>query len=87
MIDGNTPVWQLTVDQLKELIHSTVVTQPKPEVVEDAYFSSEQARVYMGVSKSTIARWKKDKYLKSEKLGGILRYRKSECDKVLNQSE
>jgi len=86
MIEGNTPIWQLTVDQLKEIIHSIIPTS-KPEIEEDPYFNSDEARKYLKVSKSTIARWKKENYLKSEKFGGILRFRKSECDKVLNSNK
>jgi len=85
-LDGNTPIWQLNINQLKELIQSIKPT-PTPETKEDPYFNSDEARKYLKVSKSTLARWKKEKYLKSEKFGGILRFRKSECDKVLNSNE
>jgi len=85
MIDGNTPIWQLTVDQLKELIQSIIPT-PKPEKEDNPYFNSKEAKAYLKVSSSTLNRWKNEKYIKSEKFGGILRYRKSECDKVLNSN-
>jgi len=75
----------LTVAQLKELIQSIVVAQPKPEIVEDPYLNSKEAREYLKVSKSTLVLWKTKKYLKAEKFGGILRFRKSELDKVLNK--
>ena len=84
MINNNTPLWQLTVGEFLEL-QNTVVPTEKIEVIEDPYLSSKEAKDYLKVSKSTISRWKKEGFLKSEKKGGILRYRKSECDKVLNQ--
>jgi len=86
MIDGSTPVWQLTVTQLTELIQSIIaVPTEAKKVVDDPYLNSKEAKEYLKVSISTILRWKKEKYLKAEKFGGILRFRKSECDKILNQ--
>ena len=85
MIDGNTPIWQLTVDQYKELIQS-LLPKTKLEIEENHYFNSKEAREYLKVSSSTLNRWTKENYLKSEKFGGIRRYRKSECDKVLNSN-
>ena len=82
-IEGNTPIWQLTVDQFKDLIQS-ILPMPKPEKEDDPYFNSKEAKVYLKVSISTLNRWTKENYLKSEKFGGVRRYRKSECDKVLN---
>lgn len=85
-MDGSTPIWQLTVDQLKELIQSAIVVSSKSEVNEDSYFNSAEAKDYLKVSKSTIARWKKEGYLNSEKFGGVLRFRKSDLDKILNSN-
>ena len=87
MIDLNTPIWQLTVRELKELIESI----NKPIItgieVKEEYFTSVEAIEYLKISKSTLARWTKTKYLKSEKFGSILRFKKSELDKVLISSK
>jgi excisionase family DNA binding protein len=84
MIDANTPLWQLTVGEFLELQNSVAPTEIR-EVVEDPYLNSKEAREYLKVSKSTLVLWKTRNYLKSEKFGGVLRFRKSELDKVLNQ--
>ena len=82
MMDGSTPIWQLTVDQLNELIQS-IIPIPTQEIEKDYYLNSKEAKEYLKVSISTLARWKKEKYLKCEKLGGIIRYKKSELDRLL----
>lgn len=83
-LDPNTPVWQLTVGQFTELMTSL---QPKPvePVPEEVILNTKEAASYLKVSISTLNRWNKD-YLKSDKKGGIRRYRKSELDKILNKS-
>jgi len=87
MIEGNTPVWQLTVTQLTELIQSIIaVPTETKEVVEDIYLTSKEAQAYLKVSVTTLYRWRRDKYIRVEKKGGIVRVKKSECDRVLNQS-
>ena len=83
-VDVNKPLWQLTVGEFLELQNSVTPIE-KPEAVEDSYLNSKEAKSYLKVSISTLNRWTKEKYLKSEKFGGVRRYRKSECDKVLNQ--
>jgi len=82
-LDPNTPVWQLTVGQFTELMTSL---QPKPVelVPEEVILNTKEAAAYLKVSISTLNRWNKD-YLKSDKKGGIRRYRKSELDKILNK--
>ena len=83
MINQETPIWQLTVKQFVELFSSL---QPKPvEKKEEVYMTSSEVLSYINVSKSTLARWRKDLYIPYEKKGGIIRYKKSEVDKVLNQ--
>jgi excisionase family DNA binding protein len=87
MIDGKSPLWTLTIDEFKELIQSmAIIPTEKPEVIEDIYLTSKEAQVYLKVSVTTLYRWRKDKYIRVEKLGGIIRFKKSECDRVLNQT-
>lgn len=87
MIDLNTPIWQLTVRELKELIESIIIVPVKSDIIEDSYYNSKEVLEYLKISKSTLARWTKTKYLKSEKFGSILRFKKSELDKVLISSK
>jgi len=83
-MDGSTPIWQLTVDQIKELIQSIIpVPAQTPEIKEDPYLTSKECQEYLKISSTTLHRWRKAKYLKSEKFGGIVRFKKSDCDKVL----
>lgn len=85
-INPSTPLWQLTVAEFIELNESMkqpIVIETKKE--DEVYLKTDEAFQYLNVSRSTLLRWKKDKYVKSEKKGGILRFKKSELDKVLNQ--
>jgi len=43
MINENTPLWQLTVGEFLELQNSAAPTV-NPEVVEDPYLNSKEAR-------------------------------------------
>ncbi len=85
MIDPKTPVWQLTVGEFVSLMENSipVVKEEKPK--EEVFFNTMEACRYLKVSKSTIMRWKDAEYIKAEKLGGLLRFRKSELDRVLNK--
>jgi len=80
-LDPNTPVWQLTVGEFSELMTSL---QPKPTepAPEEIYMNTLEACAYLKVSRSTVLRWKVD-YLSCIKKGGVLRFRKSDLDKVL----
>ncbi len=86
MIDPATPVWQLTVGEFVSLMENsspTVQEDEKPK--EEVFFTTMEACRYLNISKSTIMRWKDAEYIKAEKLGGLLRFRKSELDRVLNK--
>lgn len=84
MINPETPIWQLTVGQFVDLFESL---KPKPveEKKEEVYMTTAEVIDYLNVSKSTVVRWRSSLYLPYEKKGGIIRYKKSEIDKVLNQ--
>lgn len=83
MIDNNTPLWQLTVGQFIELNES--INKPIINGIEEKeeYLTSTEAIAYLKISKSTLERWKKKMYLPFERKGGIVRFKKSELDRVL----
>lgn len=84
MISKETPIWQLTVGQFVELFKS-IQPMPVEETKDDVYLTSAEVIDYLNISKSTLVRWRQALYLPYEKKGGIIRYKKSEIDKVLNQ--
>lgn len=58
------------------------ITEEKSEV----YYSVDQVMSILNVSKMTLWRWnKKDDFLHPIKVGGLLRYRKSDVDKILKK--
>ena len=83
--DPAKPLWQLTTLEYAELIVSFQPTQPEPVPDEAIYMTTQEVMEYLKVSKSTVVRWKRDLYLPFEKKGGILRFKKSELDKILNK--
>jgi len=88
MLDPNTPIWQLTVGQFIELVESQ---QPKIESYtapeKEEFLNTDEACQYLKISKATLFRWRKVGYLKSDKVGGILRFRKSQLDSILTSNQ
>lgn len=81
-MEKSTPIWQLTVGQFIELLESQKV-EPEAPKEEEEYLSPIEACEYLKVSKSTLARWRRSGYLTGNKVGGILRYKKSELQKII----
>lgn len=76
---GDSVVRELTPDDkeaIKELLESQKV-EPEAPKEEEEYLSPIEACEYLKVSKSTLARWRRSGYLTGNKVGGILRYKKS----------
>lgn len=81
------------VNDLKEFAQ-TIVAQTRTEIERDlaesrseVYYTAEQATHILSVDKTTLWRWSKRNYLKPIKVGGLLRYRKSDIDKILNHGK
>ena len=54
------------------------------ESKSEVYYTAGQTARILNVDKTTLWRWNKRNYLKPIKVGGLLRYRKSDIDKILN---
>ena len=50
----------------------------------EVYYTIEKVCTILEVDRTTLFRWKKRDYLKSIKVGGLVRYRKSDIDNILN---
>ena len=83
MFDPNTPLWKLTVSEFMELNQFLLPKALEP-IQPETYFTTVEAAEYLRISISTMNRWKKTEYVQSDKKGGILRFKKSELDKVMN---
>lgn len=59
------------------------VTESKSEF----YYTSEQVSNIFSVDKTTLWRWSKRNYLVPIKVGGLLRYRKSDVERILNHGK
>lgn len=53
----------------------------------EVYYSINKVCSILGVDRTTLHRWGKRSYLKSIKIGGKIRYRRSDIDKLLNQGQ
>lgn len=84
MINPETPIWQLTVQQFKDIFES-VMPQPVEVKKDELFMNTAEVIEYLNISRSTVVRWRNSLYLPYEKKGGIIRYKKSEIDKVLYQ--
>lgn len=56
----------------------TTKLQPKKEI-----FTNRQAMDYLGVSRSTLQRWRGDGTLKFRKINGSIRYTRDDLDNML----
>lgn len=84
MINPETPIWQLTIQQFKDIFES-IMPQPVEVKKDEVFMNTAEVIEYLKISKSTVVRWRNSLYLPYEKKGGLIRYRKSEIDKVLYQ--
>lgn len=87
---GATVTINVTADDLREFAQ-TLVEQTKQDLVREiadarseVYYSADQVMAMLSVSKRTLCRWDKSNYLNSIRVGGLVRYRKSDIDRMLN---
>lgn len=52
---------------------------------EDRYLSSPEAATLLGVCTRTLQRWRKSNYLNPISVGGVLRYKRSDCLAILDK--
>ena len=74
------------LQQIESLIEQALAKHLRPLLKPTAsvWLSNEQARAYLGgVSKATLARWRRDGRLPYSKVGGVLTYRRDDLDAFL----
>lgn len=73
-----------------EKLIESAITKSKVEAErnpEEVYYSIESVAQIFNVGRSTLYRWNKRDYLKSIKVGGMVRYRKADVEAILNTVE
>ena len=70
----------------KALIEETISEMNDKAKEEKHLVPDEVARIF-GVSKNTLWRWNKEKYLCQQKVGRRIFYKKSDVDALLNNGE
>ena len=85
-IEPTKPVWQLTAVEYLELLASILPApvQPPAPVEREVYMTTNEVISYLNISRSTLSRWVKTQFIPCEKKGGVLRFRKSKVDVILN---
>ena len=80
----------IEAEDLREFAQA-IAEQTRNEIERDlaenrseVYYTANQTTRILSVDKTTLWRWNKRNYLKPIKVGGLLRYRKSDIDKILN---
>ena len=70
----------------KELIDTTVQNMEKhlAEANTETYLSADYVAKMIGVDRSTLWRWAQSEYLVPIKVGGKIRYKRSDIDKIIN---
>jgi hypothetical protein len=93
MIDSSKPLWQLTVGEFLELTNElTTPTMVPSAPADEMYFSPNETLGYLlakniKLSITTLYRWRKDKVLEADKIGGLLAYKKSDLDLFINHKK
>ncbi len=54
---------------------------------EKEIYTNNEAMQYLGVSRSTLQRWRSDGILEYRKINGSLRYTKEDLDKLIRESK
>ena len=83
----------VTSDDLKEFA-GDIAKQTKQEIEREiaeskseVYYTADQTADKFSVDRTTLWRWAKRGYLVPVKVGGLIRYRKSDVDKILNHGK
>lgn len=67
-----------------EINHALSSVKPtEKEAPEKEVFTTKEAMRYLGVSRSTLQRWRKDGTIPFRKINGSIRYTRTDLDKVL----
>lgn len=81
----------VSANDLREFAR-TIVEQTKNDIEasiaesrSEVYYTPEQVVSMLNVSKMTLWRWNEKNYLKTVKVGGLIRYRKSDINKILGK--
>lgn len=86
---GANALFVINADDLRDFAQSLVdqTRQDLAREIADAqaevYYSIDQVMTMLNVSKRTLQRWDKNNFLNSIRVGGLVRYRKSDVDKIL----
>jgi len=71
----------VSIDDLRTFMDE-VFQRPTPEKLEK-YLSPKQVCLMLDIDNSTLWRWRQNGYLLSIKVGGKIRYKLSEIEKIL----
>ncbi len=63
------------------------IEQEIAENKSEAYYTADRVSEIFSVDRTTLWRWAKRSYLVPIKVGGLIRYRKSDVDRILNHGK
>lgn len=74
---------QVTPVELTSMIVDAVKMILQPQKQEECYMKGDQVAEYLGITTETLRQWKKAKKVTAYSMEGIVRYKKSEIEKLL----
>jgi len=80
----DTTLYQLS-DLIKETIAEALSGLKIEDPPKDKLMNSDEVVAYLGVAKSTLSNWKRQKRIPFKKMGKRIFFLKSEIDKMLNE--
>jgi excisionase family DNA binding protein len=83
VITPQTELRRIIADEMTKALEASkpTKTQPKKEV-----YTNREAMKYLGVSRSTLQRWRADGILKYRKINGSIRYTRADLDAMLEEA-
>ncbi|MEX0844361.1 MAG: helix-turn-helix domain-containing protein [Balneolaceae bacterium] len=71
---------QIVADEITKALESNKPTKPAPN---KEVFTNREAQKYLGVSRSTLQRWRADGILQYRKINGSIRYTRDDLDALM----
>lgn len=75
---------RIIADEINHALSSVKPTEKKP--TDKEVFTTKEAMQYLGVSRSTLQRWRADGILKYRKINGSIRYTRADLDAMLEEA-
>ncbi|WP_169332222.1 helix-turn-helix domain-containing protein [Gracilimonas tropica] len=83
VVTPQTELRRIVADEITKALAASKPTKPAPE---KEVLNTSEAMKYLGVSRSTLQRWRNDGTVPFRKINGSIRYTRTDLDRVLDNN-